>query len=92
MTKYKVSLIKLTDDRFNGNHPNRINAGFTFVGYTYNLPSVSSSFIMSEMPLKMDGYANAFATSRVIEIGSDGVFKTLNSTYKYEIIDEETKD
>ena len=31
MKKYKLT--KLSDDRFNGNHPNQINEGDTKVGY-----------------------------------------------------------
>ena len=89
MTRLKVKVIKLTDDRFNGNHPNGVDAGYTVVGYCHQLPTVNHSFYVDR---SKERFINPFYTSTVTEVGEDGVFKTLNSTYKYEVIDEQGQD
>ena len=77
-----VRVTKLSDDVFEGNHPNTINEGYVKEGVPiYGRPEVGYSFAI-----------NNFYTSTVQEIVSDegdkGVFKTLNSTYKWEVIGE----
>ncbi len=73
-----VKLIKLKDNKFDGKHPNNINIGFIKIGKFHKEPTIGESFVV--------GWD--FGTSKVIEILEDGVFNTLNSTYKYEIINE----
>lgn len=73
----KGKLIKLTDDVFNGNHPNNIGEGYVARGFIVQKPVVGSSCIVGDL-----------RTSTVTKVLKDGVFKTLNSTYKLEIINE----
>ncbi len=72
-----AKLTKLSDDRFNGRHPNDINAGYVKEGTLFEEPEVSHSF-----------YIGSLYTSVVTEIVSkdekECVFKTMNSTYKLE--------
>lgn len=71
----KGTLVKLTDERFNGNHPNGIQEGYTSTGIIYSFPFVGSRAIVGGL-----------RTSLVTEIIEDDIksitFKTLNSTYK----------
>lgn len=69
----KVKIYKVSDDRFNGEHPNGINAGFTAEGVEYNKPTVGESY-----------WGGGLRTSTVTEVIDDNNFKTLNSTYRLE--------
>jgi len=75
----KVRLVKLSDDKYNGNHPNRIYEGDVRIGYPQQELTVGERFFIST-PTKW------FTTSTVTEI-LDNKFKTNNSTYSIEIID-----
>jgi len=73
----KVKVTKLSDDHFNGKHPNDINKGYTKIGYTPKLPTIGERFYVSE-----------FSTSLVTkELNKDNEFKTMYSTYKLEILE-----
>lgn len=76
----KVKITKLTDDKFENNHPNNINEGFIKKGNLITPPVVGYSCMV-----------DSFYTSTVQEIVSktdkEIIFKTLNSTYKLEILD-----
>lgn len=74
-----VVLTKLSDNRFNGKHPNGVHPGYVTRGNLIHPPVVGESCII----VTLRGY---FETSTVIELLPDGVFKTLNSTYKIEHI------
>ena len=64
---------KLSDDKFNGNHPNNIHKGFVVRGFLYQPPSVGLPVIVGSL-----------RTSIVTEIVDQTTFKTKNSTYKLE--------
>lgn len=70
-------LTKLSDDYFNGNHPNFINEGHIEKGIITSLPKVGERFYFGRM----------FSTSIVKEeLNKEGIFKTTYSTYKLEKI------
>lgn len=76
-------LVKLSDDKFNGNHPNNIVEGYNCEGkYPEKMPREG-------LPFFIVGY-RWLKTSTVTEIVSktkkEIIFKTLNSTYKLKII------
>lgn len=78
----KVKITKISDDKFNGKHPNNINEGFNTTGILYNYPTIDTCC-----------YIGSLRTSLVTEIlESDSekslIFKTLNSTYKIEELEE----
>lgn len=70
-----AKLEKISDDVFNGEHPNGINAGFIKEGNIYGELIVARMFMVGSL-----------RTSHVTEIVSDTghvvIFKTNNSTYK----------
>lgn len=70
-------LTKLSDDKFEGNHPNGFNVGPTARGTVSQKPKVGISCVVGSI-----------YTSTVSEIVSEEegriVFKTLNSTYELE--------
>lgn len=73
----KIKLTKLSDDHFNGNHPNNIHEGFTKIGIINELPRLDERF-----------YVELFSTSIVTkELDENNIFKTLYSTYKIEYLD-----
>ena len=76
----KVRLVKLTDDKYNGEHPNGIYEGQERVNYAQNELEVGGKFYI-------DDGINWFMTSRVTEIVDEKTFKTENSTYSIEIIE-----
>lgn len=80
MSKCKtVKLTKLKDNRFNTRHPNGINEGYVKEGIMVALPKIGERF-----------YVNDFSTSLVLsEIDENGIFETINSVYKLEIIKNE---
>lgn len=71
----KVTLTKVSDDVFDGKHPNNIQEGYEVTGYLWGKLQEGASCIVS-----------GFITSPVTEIVSEEngviVFKTKNSTYK----------
>lgn len=70
-----VQLIKLSDDKFNGNHPNGI-----FAGHTKEIEKLLFKPVVGEKY-----YFGSLQTSIVTEILDDNndeiIFKTMNSTY-----------
>ncbi len=73
---YKLE--KLSDDVFNGNHPNMIFSGMVWSGHFYKKPIVGDRF---RFGTEKDHYREHLLTSTVTEVISDTVFKTRNSTY-----------
>lgn len=69
------TLVKLSDDKFEGKHPNGIVEGSEVTGVVYDLPKVGSFCAVGKR-----------YTSTVIEIIKEDeeevIFKTLNSTYQ----------
>lgn len=72
----KVRIIKISDDIFNGIHPNNINTGYVKEGYELDPLKVGERYCVGSL-----------RTSLVTEIVSDTIFKTENSTYKIEYLD-----
>lgn len=74
----KVRITKITDNKFNGDHPNRIFEGFVKEG-------------KEPFPIKLNEryhVGHSFSTSLVTELpNKDGIFKTINSTYKLEYLE-----
>lgn len=66
-----ATIEKLSDDKFNGMHPNRINKGWSCEGPVWQAPIVGQSCCIG-----------TFCTSVVTEIIDESIFKTRNSTYK----------
>lgn len=79
----KIRLTKLTDDCFEGNHPNGIYEGHVEIGYMINKPKIEERFYIFRNKLNIQ-----FSTSDVTkELNNDNVFKTTYSTYKIEYLD-----
>ena len=74
-----VKLQKISDDRFDGRHPNFIDVGHTVYGKVLEDLEVGKRFRLVDVKGDSYGY---FRTSSVLEIIDDNNFKTLNSTYK----------
>ncbi len=72
MLKYKVE--KLVSNFKDGEHPNKIETGYSFEGLGY-YPVVGQSF-------SLVGKGRIFQTSTVTNTDKDGKFETNNSTYK----------
>lgn len=82
----KVRITKISDDAFDGNHPNGINEGFTIEGYEVIPMQVGERYVLS----RSKTYP-IFSTSNVKELPNEqGIFKTTYSTYKLDILDEDT--
>ena len=80
----KIRITKITDDAFEGEHPNGINVGYVRVGYEINPPTLNERYAVGAE--KIDRFA--FSTSPITQLPDEnGVFKTLNSTYKLEYLD-----
>ena len=78
----KVRITKLTDDKFNGNHPNGIFEGYVKEGIEIEPPTIGERY-----------YVNDFSTSVLKSLpDKKGVFKTTYSTYKIEYLDENLDD
>lgn len=81
-----VVIIKLSDDVFNGFHPNGIDKGYTKVGKLYEDLQVGKRCIVIN-----DKFGSYLSTSTVVEIVDEHTFKTENSTYSiypYEMKDD----
>lgn len=72
-----ATITKLSDDKFNGRHPNLIDKGYTSSGVVLMKPIVGYSCIVG-------GLRTSMVTEIVSETKKKIVFKTLNSTYKLE--------
>ena len=79
MKTQKYRLTKLSDDRFNGKHPNFILEGMQWEGHINRKPEVGFRF---HFGTRKDHIYNHLWTSTVTKILSDGKFKTKNSTYQ----------
>ncbi len=67
----KITLTKIKDTRFSGNHPNGINKGYIKTGNMINEPKVGERFVVDSL-----------RTSTVTRIIDETTFETLNSIYK----------
>ena len=79
-----VKVVKLSDDKYDGFHPNGIFRGYTVYGEIENPPIEGEALLI----VKAKGDAHgSFHTSVITEIVDENTFKTLNSTYHIEMID-----
>ena len=75
----KVKVVKMSDDKFNGNHPNGIESGHVVYGEIVRPVEVGSFLYL----LKVTGSSHGFFhTSEITKIIDENHFKTRNSTYK----------
>ena len=78
----RIKLTKISDDHFNGQHPNGIYEGYTKKGYMIKKPTVGERFSLYQNKLY-----SGFSTSPVtIKLDKNKVFKTTYSTYKIEYL------
>ena len=79
-----VRLTKLSDDAFEGNHPNGINEGYVKEGIEKYPPEHGQRYGLITGKQIWD----YFSTSPVVTLPDEnGVFKTQYSTYKLEYLD-----
>lgn len=78
----RLKITKISDLKFNGNHPNGINKGYTKVSNAENLPVIGERFIMTGNRVE-DFLATSIVESIDLE---EKTFMTTNSKYKYEIL------
>lgn len=77
----RVTLTKLSDDVFGGNHPNGIYEGYVVKGFEIEPPTVGERYEVRRS--KMDAWP--FSTSIVTSpLNESRIFKTIYSTYKVE--------
>lgn len=79
----KIRLYKISDDVFEGKHPNDIGAGFEIIGHVVTPLEVGGALFIDHCTHRMYEW---FHTSTITEIIDEQTFKTLNSTYKIEIL------
>lgn len=70
-----VKIEKITDEQFEGSHPNGINVGY------YKVGTLNENVTVGERCIVQDSI-RFLQTSTVIEILSDDTFRTNNSIYK----------
>lgn len=76
-----IKLQKITDDVFNGRHPNNINKNHIVYGTMYNDITVGEALFLSAVSGDSHGF---FHTSIITEIIDTNNFRTMNSTYHIE--------
>lgn len=80
-------LVKVSDDKYNGNHPNFILEGMQWKAHINSLPVVGERFHFGTIK---DHHRNHLFTSTVTEnMNKNGVFKTRNSTYQLKKYEEQ---
>jgi rhodanese-related sulfurtransferase len=78
-----IILTKLTDDVFNGNHPNGIHEGYVVKGHEILPPKIGERYIVV--------CSRGFSTSIVTKVlDNNGIFKTTYSTYQIKYLDNES--
>jgi len=83
----KGKIIKLTDNKFKGKHPNEINEGHTFIGSFESLPEIGTSFTIIHEKFAAYRYFKTSTITKIIsQTDNEILFNTLNSTYSLEII------
>jgi hypothetical protein len=77
----RVHLFKVSDEVFEGQHPNDINPGFEITGDLVTKLEVGGGLFLNNCKHRSYEW---FHTSTVTDIIDEHTFKTLNSTYKIE--------
>jgi hypothetical protein len=82
-----LKLGKLSDDKFEGNHPNRINVGYVLEGFNkFGITEGDQLYLF--ISLKLDASPQAW-TSKVVSFDEKKmILKTANSTYKVVVVDK----
>jgi len=81
----KGKLVKLTDNKFKGKHPNGINEGHIAEGIFTEFPKVGESFMLFYEKLRAYRYFHTSTVTKIVnESDKEILFKTLNSTYNLE--------
>lgn len=81
----QYKLTKLKDDRFNGKYPNFIDEGYWETGDQISELKVGQRFLIQGW----GRYLNTSVVTEILEETEESViFKTMNSTYKLELTDE----
>ena len=70
-----VKITKIADEKFNGNHPNDINEGYSTTG-----------LLLSDIEVGKPALIGSLRTSLVTGIIDDNQFRTMNSKYKIEYL------
>lgn len=76
----RVILTKLSDDFFEGNHPNGIYVGLSQIGEL-----IEDITFGERVLVRGKRYDDYLHTSKVVDIIDDTTFKTTYSTYKIEL-------
>ena len=84
--KMIAKIIKLSESE-NPIHPNNIPTGDVHMGIFYSEPKIGERFNLGALSFKEK--RRGFSTSAVQEIIDDSTFKTYNSIYKWELIEDE---
>ena len=84
MIKYRIKLIKLPDEVQDNKHLTTIDENNTAVGVCYKLPTIGESLYLDRSE---EMFINPYYTSTVTELLPNKVFKTLDGTYSYDIIE-----
>lgn len=79
-----VKVVKLSDEVFEGKHPNFVNKGYTVYGEIAESLEVGKWLWLNKA--RGDAYG-WFHTSVVTEIIDENTFRTMNSIYHIEIIE-----
>ena len=76
-------LLKISDDRFNNNHPNGFNTGYSIAGFYQKKPLKNSIF---EIENDNEWFKTTLITE-IIEENNDQIkFKSMNSTFLLKLI------
>jgi len=70
-------------------HPNGIDNGKVIEGIIHAMPTIGERFNVQRLPIR---FSNAFSTSPVTAIINETTFRTLNSVYTFEIIEQDTSN
>lgn len=85
----RILLTKISDDVFEGKHPNYINAGYQMLGAFPGNPIISERYTIPGR--HMYEYLRTSIVTEILEDTDDLlIFKTENSTYKIEKFVENT--
>jgi len=79
--KDQYKLTKISDDKFDGKHPNGIYEGDARTGFKGKGPVVGDRYEFRGIVPQ-----SSLLTSVVVSVEADGIFKTMYSTYKLEKI------
>lgn len=80
MENIKIRLTKISDDKFDGEHPNGVNEGYVKEGAPIVYP-----FLVGDCLHIYGDDGRIFRSTKVTEIDGE-LYRTKNSTYKLEVL------